>query len=148
MFLREVLAIKSWVLFRLICCLHFYLLVNRLIVFFVTLLTLSDMMDKTCLVPSLKVHTHTHSPTAPFCLHSRYLFLWWIVSEAERLHGDGSPQISIRKREGKRRLKKKATIPPYLPLLYTCWHLYSIHWYGFTRRLIHSLHPPSSPSAT
>lgn len=89
------------------------------------------------LIRSTTTHAHTH--TAPYCLHSRYLFLRWIVSEAERLHGDGSPQIRMRKRERRRRLQAKAMIPAYLPPLYTCWHIYCIYWYGFTGRWMHSL---------
>lgn len=47
---------------------------------------------------NLKVCMHRQH-IGPYCLHSRYLFLRWIVSEAQDLHGDGSPQI--RRRNGR-----------------------------------------------
>lgn len=80
----------------------FFTLVNRFIVFISHCwLGLDMMMGTICSVSPYKVYNHTHTHTAPYCLHSRYLFLRWIVSEAERLHGDGSPQIRMRRgREG------------------------------------------------
>lgn len=83
-----------------------------------------------------KVCTHIYTRGAP-----QYLFLWWIVSEAERLHGDGSPQIGTRKSEERRRRGESATAVHLLTHIYD--DVFS------HRRLMHrtpSSLPPFSPS--
>lgn len=113
-----------------VCIFVFYSLVKRFIVRLFTPLTcLEIMVGKMCSVPSLKVCAHAFFLSHALieiltpCIQTRYLFLRWIVSEAERLHGDGSPQIRMRKSAARRRQRGKrerAMIPAYLPLLCTC----------------------------
>lgn len=103
-------------------------------------------------------HTHTrntrahsfmsHEPALPSarCIQTRYLFLWRIVSEAERLHGDGIPQF---RRRGERRRQRRERERWFQLMCHCCTLVDTLCWCALTQAVnwyVGLLSPCSSAS--
>lgn len=125
----------------------FYSLVKRFIVLLFTLLTcLEIMVGKMCFIHPLK-HAHTRTHTLSSLLlafrqdiyFSGGLFQRQSVSMVMAAHRSGWGRV--REGGGREKEREREMIPPYLPLLCTCWHTYCICWYVSTQAL-NALSPP------